>query len=59
LPETLTINVSETLTLLEAAKVRKFDNGFLPGETISRDSIAGQTKTGKLLKPALGRTAGA
>jgi hypothetical protein len=43
-PKTLTINVSDSITLLEAIKLRKFEDGFMVGETISRDKIAGKTK---------------
>src|SRR5712691_5576665 len=43
-PKPLTVNESESITLLEAVKIRKFEDGFMLGETISRDKIAGKTK---------------
>lgn len=43
-PNPLAINVSDSINLLESLKLRKFEDGFMVGETLSRDKIAGQTK---------------
>lgn len=43
-PKPLTVEVFETVHVLEAVKIRKFEDGFKIGETKSRDKISGKTK---------------
>jgi len=43
-PKALTIEVFEPITILECVKIRKFEEGFMVGETTSREKIAGKTK---------------
>ena len=43
-PTPLTVEVFETVCILEAVKIRKFENGFKVGETMSRGKISGKTK---------------
>ncbi|HYB40398.1 MAG TPA: hypothetical protein VEL75_01445 [Candidatus Methylomirabilis sp.] len=38
------VRESITLTALESARVRKYEEGFLAGETKARDKIAGKSK---------------
>ena len=44
-PQPFTIDVFDSVTtVLEAVKLRKFEDGFMVGETISRDKIADKSK---------------
>src|SRR5882672_10499808 len=43
-PKPLTVEVFEAIRLLETVKIRKFEDGFLVGETKSREKISGKTK---------------
>ena len=40
----LAIDVFDSINLLEAARIKKFEEGRLVGETKSRDKISGKTK---------------
>jgi hypothetical protein len=40
----LTIEVFESVRILEAVKIRKFEDGFMVGETKSKEKISGKTK---------------
>ena len=43
-PTSLTVEVFESVHILEAVKIRKLENGFKIGETKSREKISGKTK---------------
>ena len=40
----LAIDLFDGISVLEGAKLKKFEDGFLVGETTSRDKISGQSK---------------
>jgi hypothetical protein len=43
-PTARVINVFEPVTVLESAKLRRFEGGFMLGETTSRDKISRRSK---------------
>jgi len=43
-PTPLTVEVFESIRVIEAVKIRKFEDGFMVGETTSREKLAGKTK---------------
>jgi hypothetical protein len=43
-PTLLNVEVFESVHILEALKIRKFEDGFMVGETNSKDKISGKTK---------------
>ena len=43
-PTLLTVEVFESVRILEAVKIRKFEDGFIVGETKSKEKISGETK---------------
>jgi hypothetical protein len=43
-PTPLTIGVFEFVRILEAVTIRKFEDGFMVGETKSKEKISGETK---------------
>jgi hypothetical protein len=43
-PTPLAIEVFESVHILEAVMIRKFEDGFMVGETKSKEKISGETK---------------
>ncbi len=43
-PKTISVEVSEAVKLLEQVKIRKMQDGFMIGETVSREKISGKSK---------------
>ena len=43
-PKAITVEVFDSITLLEGVRVRKFEEGFVVGEAKSREKISGKTK---------------
>lgn len=43
-PTPLTVEVFDSVRILEAVKIRKFEEGFTVGETNSKEKISGKTK---------------
>ena len=43
-PIPLTVEVFESVQILEAVKIRKFEDGFMVGKTNSETKISGETK---------------
>lgn len=43
-PTPLTVEVFESVRILEAVKIQKFEDGFMVGETNSKEKISGKTK---------------
>ena len=43
-PTPLAVEVFESVYVLEAVKIRKFEDGFMVGETKSKEMMSGETK---------------